>query len=75
MRKPLLQKLWLKGKIWKVQYEGIKMIFFKCGKIGHSESGCKTKDFMANGSLCNLDDHDQSNLVENRNKVNNKPEE
>ncbi|XP_021744863.1 uncharacterized protein LOC110710829 [Chenopodium quinoa] len=40
LSKPLLSKFWLKGRIWRVQYEGIRMICFKCGKLGHSEDGC-----------------------------------
>lgn len=35
LSKTLLSKFWLKGRIWKIQYEGLKMICFSCGKIGH----------------------------------------
>ncbi|XP_021835968.2 uncharacterized protein [Spinacia oleracea] len=42
LSKPLLSKFWLKGKIWRIQYEGLKMIFFNCGKIGHSAEKCPT---------------------------------
>ncbi|XP_048501488.1 uncharacterized protein LOC125497832 [Beta vulgaris subsp. vulgaris] len=41
LTKPLLSKFWLKGKIWKVQYEGIKLICYKCGMMGHSTDNCK----------------------------------
>lgn len=31
LTKPLLSKFWLKGRIWKVQYEGLQLICFNCG--------------------------------------------
>lgn len=40
MSKPLLSKFWLKGKVWKVQYEGIRMVCYKCGRLDHQESEC-----------------------------------
>lgn len=40
LTKPLLSKFWLRGKVWKIQYEGLRMICFKCGKIGHQEERC-----------------------------------
>ncbi|XP_021741187.1 uncharacterized protein LOC110707488 [Chenopodium quinoa] len=40
LTKPLLSMFWLKGRIWRVQYEGIRMICFKCGKLGHAEDDC-----------------------------------
>lgn len=40
LAKPLLSKFWLKGKVWKIQYEGLRMICFSCGKIGHSDDKC-----------------------------------
>ncbi|XP_021838157.2 uncharacterized protein [Spinacia oleracea] len=42
LTKPLLSKFWLNGKIWKIQYEGIRMICFKCGTMGHNEEECST---------------------------------
>lgn len=43
LTKPLLSKFWLKGKIWKVQYEGLMMICFHCGRIGHLGETCSSK--------------------------------
>lgn len=37
LAKPLLSKFLLKRKFWRVQYEGLRMICFSCGKIDHSE--------------------------------------
>lgn len=42
LTKPLLSKFWMKGRIWKVQYEGIRMVCFKCGTLGHNEEACPT---------------------------------
>jgi len=38
--KSLLSKFRLNGRIWKVQYEGLRMICFKCGTQGHKEDAC-----------------------------------
>ena len=40
LTKPLLSKFRLNGRIWKVQYEGLRMICFKCGTQGHKEESC-----------------------------------
>ena len=37
LTKPLLSKFRLNGRIWGIQYEGLKMICFKCGRQGHKE--------------------------------------
>jgi len=37
LSKPLLSKFRLHGKVWRIQYEGLKLICFKCGKLGHRE--------------------------------------
>lgn len=41
LAKPLLSKFKLNGRIWKIQYEGLKMICFKCGHLGHKEDKCE----------------------------------
>ncbi|KAL8142551.1 hypothetical protein V2J09_015583 [Rumex salicifolius] len=38
--KPLLSKFRMIGRIWRIQYEGFKMICFNCGKIGHESDAC-----------------------------------
>lgn len=40
LTKPLLSKFWLKGRVWKVQYEGLQLICFNCGCWGHSVQDC-----------------------------------
>ncbi|XP_021726906.1 uncharacterized protein LOC110731183 [Chenopodium quinoa] len=40
LSKPLLSKFWLKGKVLRVQYEGLRLICFNCGKIGHQSDKC-----------------------------------
>ncbi|KAL2925231.1 hypothetical protein RDABS01_033541 [Bienertia sinuspersici] len=40
LSKPLLSKFWLKGKVWKIQYEGLRLICYNCGKINHREEDC-----------------------------------
>lgn len=40
LTKPLLSKFWLRGRVWKIQYESLRMICFKCGKFGHQEDKC-----------------------------------
>lgn len=40
LSKPLLSKFWLKGKIWKIQYEGLILICYNCGRINHKEEDC-----------------------------------
>jgi len=42
LTKPLLSKFRLNGRIWGIQYEGLKMICFKCGRQGHKEEVCPT---------------------------------
>ena len=40
LTKPLLSKFKLNGRVWKIQYEGLKMVCFKCGHLGHKEENC-----------------------------------
>ena len=40
LTKPLLSKFRLNGRIWGIQYEGVRMICFKCGRQGHKEDAC-----------------------------------
>ncbi|KAL8159681.1 hypothetical protein V2J09_001218 [Rumex salicifolius] len=40
--KPLLSNFYMNGKIWKIQYEGLRMVCFDCGKIGHQSGHCVT---------------------------------
>ncbi|KAL8161267.1 hypothetical protein V2J09_012756 [Rumex salicifolius] len=40
MEKPLISKFRMIGRIWRIQYEGFKLICFGCGKIGHNLEKC-----------------------------------
>ena len=40
LTKSLLSKFRLNGRTWGIQYEGLKMICFKCGWQGHREENC-----------------------------------
>ena len=40
LSKPLLSKFKLNKRTWFIQYEGLKMISFKCGHLGHKEDNC-----------------------------------
>lgn len=51
LAKPLLSKFKLNGRIWKIQYEGLKMICFKCGHLGHKEDKCESFQSNANMSV------------------------
>ena len=38
--KPPLSKFKLRDKIYHIQYEGLKLICFNCGKVGHIKEAC-----------------------------------
>ncbi|KAJ8423230.1 LOW QUALITY PROTEIN: hypothetical protein Cgig2_027656 [Carnegiea gigantea] len=40
LTKPLLSRFRLKGRIWRVQYKGLRVICFKCRTQGHKEDAC-----------------------------------
>ncbi|KAJ8434826.1 hypothetical protein Cgig2_033548 [Carnegiea gigantea] len=40
LTKPLLSKFRLNGRVWRVQYEGLWMVCFKCSTQGHKEKTC-----------------------------------
>lgn len=67
LSKPLLSKFWLKGKIWRIQYEGIKMICYNCGKLGHSEDQCALNKVMEPMVV------DQTNTILNNIHLQDKP--
>lgn len=39
--KPLVSQFELEGKVQKVEYEGLPVICFTCGRYGHNSNGCK----------------------------------
>lgn len=77
LTQPLLSKFWLKGKIWRVQYEGIRMVCFKCGTLGHNEEVCpllRTRALEEN-AVKNINDQLQNTTINNSHTVTKKPEE
>lgn len=40
LSKPLLSKFRLNGRVWIIQYEGLRQICFKCGHLGHKDEQC-----------------------------------
>ncbi|XP_074306192.1 uncharacterized protein LOC141641431 [Silene latifolia] len=38
--KPLLSKFRMKGKVYHIQYEGLRIICFSCGRLGHMSESC-----------------------------------
>lgn len=40
LSKLLLSKFWLRWKIWRIQYDGIRMVCYTCGVFGHNEDDC-----------------------------------
>lgn len=40
LSKPLSSKFKLNGQIWKIQYEGSRMMCFKCVHLGHKQDNC-----------------------------------
>ncbi|KAK9193105.1 hypothetical protein WN944_003802 [Citrus x changshan-huyou] len=44
LAKPLVSQFELDGKVQKVEYEGLPVICFTCGRYGHSSNICKAAD-------------------------------
>uniref|UniRef100_A0A2C9W6H0 CCHC-type domain-containing protein n=1 Tax=Manihot esculenta TaxID=3983 RepID=A0A2C9W6H0_MANES len=48
LSKPLLSKFKLQKRIRKIEYEGLHMICFKCGRFGHVADHCPAKTHSSN---------------------------
>ena len=71
LAKPLISQFVLDGKVQKVEYEGLPVICFTCGRYGHSSSSCKDSNSANNsgegaqpqpnmqpqGNIIQLDEH------------------
>ncbi|KAK2442272.1 zinc ion binding / nucleic acid binding protein [Trifolium repens] len=55
LNKPLLAMFELKGKIYKVEYEGLHMLCRFCGKFGHYVEGCPEKKTPSNNARSTTD--------------------
>lgn len=38
--KPLLAKFWLRRRVRRIEYEGMHLVYFKCGIYGHGSDAC-----------------------------------
>lgn len=46
LTKPLLTMFTIKGRHYKVEYEGSRMFFLRCGWFGHLKEGCDNQTGM-----------------------------
>ena len=51
LSKPLLSKFKLHGRVWKIQYEGLRLLCFHCGKVGHKAETCPTNHSTEGGNV------------------------
>lgn len=63
LKKPLLSKFRLNGRISKIQYEGLRMICFCCGKHGQREENYPLRMHVAEADA-NVEHPDQANSKE-----------
>lgn len=43
LNKPLVAKVFIGGRWQIVEYEGLRMVCFHCGKFGHNDESCQAK--------------------------------
>ncbi|KAH9777844.1 DUF4283 domain-containing protein [Citrus sinensis] len=55
LAKPLVSQFVLDGKVQKVEYEGLPVICFTCGRYGHSSSSCKDSNSAHNSGEGNAE--------------------
>ncbi|XP_074267507.1 uncharacterized protein LOC141590888 [Silene latifolia] len=68
--KPLLSKFRLYGKVYGIQYEGLKMICFSCGKLGHGVENCPKNIATANaGDGLSTPNHELNVLQPEKNSL------
>jgi len=66
LTKPLLSKFRLNGRVWGIQYEGLKMICFACGRQGHKEDTCEmTRKEISDGDQQQTDGRQEMGEVSN----------
>jgi len=64
LTKPLLSKFRLNGRVWRIQYEGLKLICFHCGKYGHKDDVCPlSSTVQSEGGNVQHPDHAASGSV------------
>lgn len=53
LRKPLKTGYRMRGREWKLKYEGLQEFRFSCGHYGHRESNCQAKTKSSSSSMPN----------------------
>ncbi|KAK9291923.1 hypothetical protein L1049_019875 [Liquidambar formosana] len=51
LQKPLVSRYWLDGIRFRVKYEGLPVICFTCGCVGHQSTDCPISVIPTNGTL------------------------
>ncbi|KAJ4833493.1 hypothetical protein Tsubulata_006664 [Turnera subulata] len=50
LTKPLVSKFRLRRRLWRVVYEGLHLVCFKCGCYGHKDEECPSREGAKNGT-------------------------
>lgn len=50
LARPLISKFRMRRRIWRVEYEGIHLVCFNCGRYGHKEEDCSRSENEATDS-------------------------
>ena len=67
--KPLVSHFMIDGRVQRVEYEDLSLIYFHCGKCGHTSEFCKEREHVQTMSVedANRDQGNMSMSLEKRN--------